>query len=211
MFSRFLLFCISWLLVGLLHGWYYYCSNFFPWIPPCRPCPVIVTEIRCLTDGSDNHLSVASNNHLDVDLISVPPYTSTWNYLFSSLTEYQRFTSFTCFSRAHELNDILNNMSMCRTSVCFYSLSPFSLGPDDQAPNMASQQSSSMSCAATLMANYSCFLPAPFDGTTDFQDFVTQFNSVFSLSDWENQLSGDLCPQIFSDPSVAMLLVSIAS
>ena len=39
---------------------------------------------------------------------------------------------------------------------------------------------------------------APFDGTTDFEDFVTQFNSVASLSDWENHPSGDLRPQFFS-------------
>ena len=72
------------------------------------------------------------------------------------------------------------------------------MDPDDQAPNVASQQSSSMSSGATVMPNYSCLLPAPFDGTTDFEDFVTQFNSVASLSDWENHPSGDLRPQFFS-------------
>ena len=72
------------------------------------------------------------------------------------------------------------------------------MDPDDQAPNVASQQSSSMSSAATVMPNYSCLLPAPFDGTSDFEDFVTQFNSVASLSDWENHPSGDLRPQFFS-------------
>ena len=72
------------------------------------------------------------------------------------------------------------------------------MDPDDQAPNVASQQSSGPSSGATVMPNYSCLLPAPFDGTTDFQDFVTQFNSVASLSDWENHPSGDLRPQFFS-------------
>ena len=70
--------------------------------------------------------------------------------------------------------------------------------PDDPAPNVASQQSSSMSSGATVMPNYSCLLPAPFDGTTDFEDFVTQFNSIASLSDFENQPLGDLRPQFFS-------------
>ena len=49
----------------------------FSWIPPCCSCPILVTEIRCRTDGSDIQLSLASNNHLHVDLISVPPYTPT--------------------------------------------------------------------------------------------------------------------------------------
>ena len=72
------------------------------------------------------------------------------------------------------------------------------MDPDDQAPNVASQQSSSMSSGATVMPNYSCLLPAPFDVTTDFEDFVTQFNSVAPLSDWENHPSGDFRPQFFS-------------
>ena len=41
-------------------------------------------------------------------------------------------------------------------------------------------------------------MPAPFDGTTDLEDFVTQFNSVAPLSDWENHPSNDLRPQFFS-------------
>ena len=48
------------------------------------------------------------------------------------------------------------------------------------------------------MPNYSCLWPAPFDGTTDFEDFVTQFNCAASLSDWENHPSGDLRPQFLS-------------
>ena len=55
-----------------------------------------------------------------------------------------------------------------------------------------------MSSGATVMPNYSCLLPAPFDGTTDFEDFVTQSNSVAFLSDWETHPSGDLRPQLFS-------------
>ena len=69
----------------------------FSWIPPCCPCLLNVTEIRCRTDGSDIQLSLDSTNHLHVDLISVPPYTPTWNYLCSRLTNYQRITAFTCF------------------------------------------------------------------------------------------------------------------
>ena len=55
-----------------------------------------------------------------------------------------------------------------------------------------------MSSGATVVSNYSCLLPTRFDGTTDFEDFVTQFNSVASLSDWENHPSGELRPQFFS-------------
>ena len=72
------------------------------------------------------------------------------------------------------------------------------MGPDDQAPNVASQQSSSMSSRATVKPNYSCFLLVPFKGTTDFENFATQFNSIDSLSDWEQQPSGDLRTQFFS-------------
>ena len=54
------------------------------------------------------------------------------------------------------------------------------MDPGDQVPNVASQQTSSVSSGATVMPNYSCFVPAPFDGT---EDFVTQFKSVVSLSD----------------------------
>ena len=72
------------------------------------------------------------------------------------------------------------------------------MDPDDQARNAASQQSSSMFSGATVMPIYSCLLPAPFDGTTDFEDFVTQFNSVASLSVWETHPLGDLRPQFFS-------------
>ena len=68
---------------------------------------------------------------------------------------------------------------------------------DDQAPNVASQQSSCMSSGATIMPDYSCLLTAPFDGTTNFDDFVTQFTSVASLSDWGNHPSDDLRPQFF--------------
>ena len=71
------------------------------------------------------------------------------------------------------------------------------MDPDDQSPNVASQQFSSMSSGATVMRNYSCLLPAPFDGTADFEYFVTHFNSVAS-SDCENHPSGDLRPQFFS-------------
>ena len=55
-----------------------------------------------------------------------------------------------------------------------------------------------MSFGATVMPNYSCLLPAPFNGTTEFEDFVTQLNSVVSLSDWAKQPSDDLRPQFFS-------------
>ena len=72
------------------------------------------------------------------------------------------------------------------------------MDPDDQALNVASQQSFSMSSGATVMPSYSSFLTAQFDGTTYFEDFVTQFNSVASLSDWENNPSGDLRAQLFS-------------
>ena len=45
----------------------------FSRILPCCPCPILVTEIHCRTDGSDIQLLLASNNHLRVDLFSVPP------------------------------------------------------------------------------------------------------------------------------------------
>ena len=89
----------------------------FSWIPLCCPYPVRVSKIRCRTDGSNIHLSLASNNHLNVDLISVLPYTPTWNYLCLCLTEYQSVTTFTCFYEAYELNEIPDYMSMCRTSI----------------------------------------------------------------------------------------------
>ena len=89
----------------------------FSWIPPYCPCPLLVTEIRRRTDGSDLQLSLASNNHLHVELLSVPPYTPTWNYLYSCVTKHQRVTPFTCFYQAHELSEILDYMSMCRTSI----------------------------------------------------------------------------------------------
>ena len=69
---------------------------------------------------------------------------------------------------------------------------------DDQAPNVASQQFSSLSTGATVMPKYSYLLPGPFDGSTDFENFVTQFNSVASVFDWETHPSGDLRPQLFS-------------
>ena len=47
----------------------------FSRISPWCPCPVLVPETRSGTDGSDNQLSLASNDHLNVDMISVPPYT----------------------------------------------------------------------------------------------------------------------------------------
>ena len=84
----------------------------FSWIPPRCPSPALVTEIRCRTDGSDIQLSLGSNNQLHVDLISLPPYTPTWNYLYSCLTENQRVTPFTCFYQAHEVKEILDHMSM---------------------------------------------------------------------------------------------------
>ena len=76
-----------------------------------------VTEIHCRTDGSDIQLSLASNIQLLVDLVSVPPYTPTWNYLYSCLTEYHRVTPFICFHQAHELNEILDSMCRCGTSI----------------------------------------------------------------------------------------------
>ena len=72
------------------------------------------------------------------------------------------------------------------------------MDPDDQAPNVASQRFSSMFSGTTVMPDNSCRLPAPFDGTPDFEDFVTQFNSVASLPDWENRPSGDLRRPFFS-------------
>ena len=68
----------------------------------------------------------------------------------------------------------------------------------DQATIVASQQSSIMSSGATVMPIYSCLLLAPFDGTIDFEDFVTQFISFASFSDQENHPSCDLPPQFFS-------------
>ena len=72
------------------------------------------------------------------------------------------------------------------------------MDPEDRTPNVASPQSSRLSSGATVMPIYSCLLPAPFDGTTDFEDFVTQFNSIASLSDWENNPSRYLRHQLFS-------------
>ena len=94
----------------------------FSWTPSCCPCPVLVAEIRCRTDGSDIQFSLDSNNHINVDLISVPPYTPTWNYLYSCVTEYQRFTAFIRFYQAQELNKNLDFMSMSRTSFSFFSV-----------------------------------------------------------------------------------------
>ena len=71
------------------------------------------------------------------------------------------------------------------------------MDPDDQAPNVASQQFSSMSSGATV-TSYSCLLPAPFDGNTDVEDFASQFNSVASLSVWEDDPSDNFCLQFFS-------------
>ena len=65
-------------------------------------------------------------------------------------------------------------------------------------PQTWHRKSSNMSSGATVMPNYSCLLPALLDGTTDFEDFVTQFNSVASLSDWENHPSGNWRPQFSS-------------
>ena len=88
----------------------------YSWILPCCPCPVLVTEIRCRTDGSAIQLSFASNNHIHVDLVSVPPYTPNWNYLHSWLTDYRRVTRFNCFCQAHEFNELIDYMPMCPTS-----------------------------------------------------------------------------------------------
>ena len=73
------------------------------------------------------------------------------------------------------------------------------MDPDNQAQNLASQQSSSMSPGATVMPEYSCLLPDSFDGTTDFEDFVTQFSSVAFLSGWAK------------DPQVTCVLNSFLS
>ena len=75
----FYFFIVCWFLVFLLHGWNHCSSTFFSWFPPCCPCLVLVTEMRCRTDGSNIQLLLSSYNHLHVDLISVPPYTPTWN------------------------------------------------------------------------------------------------------------------------------------
>ena len=62
-------------LVYLLHGWNYCCSTFFFVDSSMLSMPFFVTELRCRTDGSDIQLLLASSNHLNVDLISVPPHT----------------------------------------------------------------------------------------------------------------------------------------
>ena len=49
----------------------------------------------------------------------------------------------------------------------------FSMDTDNQAPNVTSQQSSTTSACSTVIPIYSCFLPTPLDGTTDYEDFVT--------------------------------------
>ena len=54
-----------------------------PWLS----CPVLVTEIRCRTDGYKIQFSLASNNHIHDDLISVLPYTSTSKYFQCFLTK----------------------------------------------------------------------------------------------------------------------------
>ena len=141
----------------------------FLWIPPCCPCPVLVNEIRCRNDGSGIQILLASNNHINVDLISVPSFTPTWKYILSCLSDYQYFTPFTCFNQSHELNEIFDYMSKCRTSFWFSFMFLVSMDPVDQAPNVASQQSSSMSSGATVKPNYSCLLHALFDGTANFE------------------------------------------
>ena len=55
-----------------------------------------------------------------------------------------------------------------------------------------------MFSGATVLPFYSCLLPAPFDGTTDFEDFVTHFNSIASLSVGASHPLSDLHPQFFS-------------
>ena len=72
------------------------------------------------------------------------------------------------------------------------------MDPDNQASSAALQRTSCMFSGATVMPKHFWFLPAPFDGTTRFEDFITQFNSVASLSDWVNHSSGDLRPQLLS-------------
>ena len=75
--------------------------------------------------------------------------------------------------------------------IDFFRVSAF-YGSRQQAPNLASKQSSGMFFGATHIPNYSCLLSAFSDGTTDFGDFVTQIKIVLSLSDLVNHPSGDM-------------------
>ena len=68
------------------------------------------------SDGSQIQISPASNILFYVDSPSVHPYTPTWKSFCSFLTEHQLVTQFTCFYPAHELNEIFDNMSSCRSS-----------------------------------------------------------------------------------------------
>ena len=181
----------------------------FCWIPPCHPSPILVTEIRCRTDGSDLKLSLASNNHLHVDLVFVPPYTPPWDFLYSCLTDHQYITPFTGFYEAHELNEILDDMSMCRVSIWYFVLFLFFMDPDTHAPFPASQQASSMFSGDTVLPNFSCLFPITFDGTTDFEDFVTQFDYVASLCDWRTTHQVICVLSFFLPVSVATLWVFI--
>ena len=49
----------------------------FTWILPCSLCPVLITDIRCRTDCSDNQQSLASNVHLNNDLVFCRPPPGT--------------------------------------------------------------------------------------------------------------------------------------
>ena len=114
-----------------------------------------VEEFRCRTYDSDNRLKFAPHKQLKVQLISVPSYTPTWNYLYFCLTDYQRVTHFTFSYHAHELNETLDYMSIS-SSVWFCFLFLFSMDHDNQAPQVAMHRSSSNSTSASHDWKFLC-------------------------------------------------------
>ena len=194
----FVLYFFVWFLVSLFHGWNY-CSSTLFFVHSSMlsiPCPYFWKPLsyRWFRFSTFACLKKSIKRSFDFCAAAYP----TWNYLYSCLTRNQRFNPFTCVHETHKLNETLAFLSTCRMSIWLFLLFLFSMDPDDQAPNVASQQFSSMSCVATVMPSYSCLLPGLFDGTTDFEDIVTQFNSAASFSDWQNHPTNDLRPHFFS-------------
>ena len=90
-------FSVFWVTACLLHDWNYSCSNLFFLVAPWCSCLVPVTEFGCRTGGSNIGLGLAPNNHSNVDLRSVVPYTRTFIYIYSRLPDYLVCDSFYVF------------------------------------------------------------------------------------------------------------------
>ena len=165
--------------------------------PPCCPCPVLATEIRCRAHGSIFQLSPASEEHLNNNLFSASPYTKLGTTF--TLVRLNTSVSILSFGFIKLMSQTITSNACPCVELPIDSLSSFRfLG----IPTIKAQVWPRNNLSICLLVPQSYLITPVYCQPLLMALLISKTLLPSSLplffSDWDNHPSGDFCPQFFS-------------